>query len=594
MFMEQETKPVQKSSSTRLNKTNLKDKYARKSQENVLNGDKIKIRRFKEKDAEKLKEKYSVQKSDAQLPFDKEFLDSVKGNNENKMETDTTTKTPEDEEIVSPKVNVFQFMMNSRHKVIGSNSSGKDKKPEPEKMPEEMVEKKEKTKKRKAALGEWAEKKGGQKRKLADEAQEEHIKKTLKERAKRLKKMLEIIDEDLRNSSHDESDHEIKSSTKEINKKSDKNEKFTLAEVDESCENKIDTPDEKTNNSKPNLRKSKDFDDKKNIESKEKVQKTPIIRPKRNKKSSTNNLEVGQEKIKTNENETETPKRRVTRKQINSKLGQNKLEQDQINIDNTSENNKNNHDNFNRTESNENQKDSKENENQEVPKENENQEVSKEIDNQEVSKEIENEENSQQNENQEEPNKIKSTKNVKKSIGNLSLKKNKKSITPEAEKKTENNKSTILSNDDNEDIFPVNTPKSNKKSKQLKLFQDSNTKPVEEEIKSFTPRSWKMKVRLFEKENINEEINDDVDSVIVVDDKESPKKPQLQVKISNFFGSTTSPSKSASEKKDVKIAPLFLKQQSKKPTKAEVEAKKKFLYSGMPEQVKKVAARQQR
>lgn len=90
----------------------------------------------------------------------------------------------------SAKPNAFQIMMESRHKSIGRNSPGKEAKDDPE---DQIMKsgKKETLSVRKNLLQEWADKKGGVKRKREEEETEIVIKRKLEKRKRRLKKLLD-------------------------------------------------------------------------------------------------------------------------------------------------------------------------------------------------------------------------------------------------------------------------------------------------------------------------------------------------------------------------------------------------------------------
>ncbi|XP_064541637.1 enhanced level of genomic instability 1 [Drosophila montana] len=82
--------------------------------------------------------------------------------------------------------NVFELMMNARNRSMGTNANGQ--------AAGEPTEAEDTTtppqSKRKQLLQEWNERKGGAKRRLAEEAREEYIEHQMEQRAKRLKKML--------------------------------------------------------------------------------------------------------------------------------------------------------------------------------------------------------------------------------------------------------------------------------------------------------------------------------------------------------------------------------------------------------------------
>lgn len=85
------------------------------------------------------------------------------------------------------KPNAFQFLMDSRHKVIGTNSPGKEM--EPTLQLNDSLNK-EVLAVRRNILNDWAEKKGMSKRKRTNEEVDEAISHKLDKRAKRLKKLL--------------------------------------------------------------------------------------------------------------------------------------------------------------------------------------------------------------------------------------------------------------------------------------------------------------------------------------------------------------------------------------------------------------------
>lgn len=92
-----------------------------------------------------------------------------------------------EENMESPKVNAFQFLMNSRNNVIGLNSEGKVNTEEIE-----SVDKgKEDLHARKNLFKNWAELKGASKRKREQEEIENCINVKLSKRAKRLKKLIQ-------------------------------------------------------------------------------------------------------------------------------------------------------------------------------------------------------------------------------------------------------------------------------------------------------------------------------------------------------------------------------------------------------------------
>ncbi|XP_055842014.1 enhanced level of genomic instability 1 [Episyrphus balteatus] len=100
---------------------------------------------------------------------------------------EVTAKEETPKEVVVPKkANAFEVMMNARNKSIGSNTPGKDPSPteDPDGCPKIVHIK------RKILLQEWADRKGGVKRRLEEEATEAYIETAMKHRAKRFKAML--------------------------------------------------------------------------------------------------------------------------------------------------------------------------------------------------------------------------------------------------------------------------------------------------------------------------------------------------------------------------------------------------------------------
>ncbi|KAF5293771.1 hypothetical protein FQA39_LY03256 [Lamprigera yunnana] len=87
--------------------------------------------------------------------------------------------------------NAFTFMMHNRYKSIGQNSPGKEGE-EIEESDEAKLEKKRTLLCRRRMFEEWAERKGGKKRKVEDVEKGIIIEKKLRRRAKRLRKMLSI------------------------------------------------------------------------------------------------------------------------------------------------------------------------------------------------------------------------------------------------------------------------------------------------------------------------------------------------------------------------------------------------------------------
>ncbi|KAH8392029.1 hypothetical protein KR200_004158 [Drosophila serrata] len=89
--------------------------------------------------------------------------------------------------------NVFEFMMNARNRSIGVNEGGVEYPADQEE--EGSASGATPQTKRKQLLQEWNERKGGAKRRLADEARGEFIELKMEQRAKRLKKMLTKADQ---------------------------------------------------------------------------------------------------------------------------------------------------------------------------------------------------------------------------------------------------------------------------------------------------------------------------------------------------------------------------------------------------------------
>lgn len=98
-------------------------------------------------------------------------------------ETSTATKTADK----TPKKNAFEFMMNARNRSIGANSPGKE--PISSSDPSNASTDINKVKRR-LMLEEWANRKGGAKRKAKEIENEEYIDHQMKRRAKRLKKLI--------------------------------------------------------------------------------------------------------------------------------------------------------------------------------------------------------------------------------------------------------------------------------------------------------------------------------------------------------------------------------------------------------------------
>lgn len=93
----------------------------------------------------------------------------------------TTTKTDTAEKVTKPATNVFELMMSARNRSIGSNANGSLHSPEEEAVPQGSTPRT----KRKQLLQEWNERKGGTKRRQADDARGEYIEQQMEQRAKR-------------------------------------------------------------------------------------------------------------------------------------------------------------------------------------------------------------------------------------------------------------------------------------------------------------------------------------------------------------------------------------------------------------------------
>lgn len=107
-----------------------------------------------------------------------------------KKSTTASTSNIENEKLtVTPKKNAFEFMMNARNKSIGTNSPGKDLGSVSKEKKKSPVIDAEKAK-RKLMLEEWADRKGGAKRKIREDESGEYINNQMDKRAKRLKKLL--------------------------------------------------------------------------------------------------------------------------------------------------------------------------------------------------------------------------------------------------------------------------------------------------------------------------------------------------------------------------------------------------------------------
>lgn len=88
-----------------------------------------------------------------------------------------TTITP-NEKAAKPATNVFELMMSARNRSIGTNANGSQHSPEEETVSTPRT-------KRKQLLQEWNDRKGGTKRRQADDARGEYIEQQMEQRAKR-------------------------------------------------------------------------------------------------------------------------------------------------------------------------------------------------------------------------------------------------------------------------------------------------------------------------------------------------------------------------------------------------------------------------
>lgn len=93
-----------------------------------------------------------------------------------KTETKTTTKTA---------TNVFELMMSARNRSLGTNVNGQSQSPEQTDGETLSTVSATPMSKRKQLLQDWNERKGGAKRRLADEARTEYIDNQMEQRAKR-------------------------------------------------------------------------------------------------------------------------------------------------------------------------------------------------------------------------------------------------------------------------------------------------------------------------------------------------------------------------------------------------------------------------
>lgn len=104
-------------------------------------------------------------------------------NEHSKVNTRSKEKEPPRKAVIAT-TNAFEVLMNARNKSIGSNSPGKEVTgPEEAATPTRNI-------KRKLLLQEWADRKGGNKRKVEEESRAAYVEEQLERRAKRFKKML--------------------------------------------------------------------------------------------------------------------------------------------------------------------------------------------------------------------------------------------------------------------------------------------------------------------------------------------------------------------------------------------------------------------
>lgn len=439
------------------------------------------------------------------------------------------------------KMNAFQFMMNSRFNVIGNNIGGKDKK-EVEGSVEDIFEKKKVLNKRKAMLENWAEQKSpALKRKLQDEAQEKYITRTLNKRAKRLKKILSVPDKSADVSCDRLLNDDSSSSDIDCHVKSSKNRNAILTDSESSndassvkLEGNMDSEQKKISSDVPH-------EDGTSV-SKENVQNSSHNAGKR---KSMDDFVVKQGT--------------TTSQTINT---QKKIDKQKTDGDFTDEKNQISD-----------KVDMKNKDDKEIIKVKLNFTPRK-------SKLI----NGTPQENS--PKSKKTTRRGRKS--SLSLKKNNEPVKSNIDISESAIQVEEILLSDNDEIFPTNmnlnkrpvAVKKNLISSQDLHVDDSN---VEENNVKSTP--WRMRVRLSEKEHVSDVEDVDVIGVCVISD-ESP--PQTQTNKTSL-----TPSNINSEKKQVKLAPIFMRK-SKKQDAVRLQAKKDFLHSGLPSSIKKTVPVQPR
>ncbi|CAG9856580.1 unnamed protein product [Phyllotreta striolata] len=147
--------------------------------------------------------------SPVKVPAEDEVVDEV--SESPAKENEPTIKT-------ATKKNAFQFMMESRNRSIGTNSPGRQL----EEEPGSNCKDRDKLKARRQVFSNWADQKGAAKRKRFEEEKDVIIEKKLNKRAKRLKKLLKVDNEEVsskrvrrtkivkRHSSSEDSDFECK------------------------------------------------------------------------------------------------------------------------------------------------------------------------------------------------------------------------------------------------------------------------------------------------------------------------------------------------------------------------------------------------
>jgi len=138
------------------------------------------------------KKRQSIKSPEIEMRKSKQKIDNVENIGKQNVSDDNLIEVVEDTESNSetpkevPKVNAFQFMMNSRNNVIGQNSGGKTNKEQDGNISEDKL----KLATRKNLFKSWADNKGALKRKREEEEIEKSINIKMEKRARRLKKML--------------------------------------------------------------------------------------------------------------------------------------------------------------------------------------------------------------------------------------------------------------------------------------------------------------------------------------------------------------------------------------------------------------------